>query len=284
MWFGAGASWHYRILVEGFKNWDGTLKINSIGTDLVQSKFCVKLECIFYGRIENINSTTFNYGTYYCYDSNRILYIYSTLYSKFDTIANFNANIGDKWAVYEYSQHACNNSTPRPIATVQDTGQLIINNQALKYIVVSYKNGPTNYVDTIVEKIGGYNRFFFPLADNCVFDGRPYGPLICYSDNNFSYQKPGVTNCNYNTVDVPENKYSSRAIIYPCPANSFITVETGLNEETTLTLTDLYGRKVANVNITSAAKVDLTSLNAGVYLLGITAKGETVHRSKIIKQ
>jgi len=136
--------------------------------------------------------TVNNFINFQTYENNKVTFLYNQSTLAFDTIANFNANIGDKWLDIHFpdgnSNATCYNNTvlPRKSVTVIDTGHVLVNNLPLKKITVTYQLGFGSYTGTLtmVEKISGINGFLFPFA-HCIIDGPSYGNFVCYSDNNF---------------------------------------------------------------------------------------------------
>ena len=231
-WCAAGAQWHYRVYIPMQVWWyDGYLELNNTGTVTVAGKVCNNLVGTYNGIYGTPLAPTvsISYGSIQTYENNAVVYVYNNNTLVFDTLANFNANIGDKWLTINYptpTTSTCN--YPRPKITVIDTGHVIINSLSLKKLVVTHQLYLTTITDTIIEKIGTITNFLFPYYD-CTIDGRPNGYFICYSDNNFPlYKKPGYTYpCNYyNIVGITELKNNDNNLnIYPNPANEMLNVK-----------------------------------------------------------
>jgi Metallo-peptidase family M12B Reprolysin-like/Secretion system C-terminal sorting domain/Fibronectin type III domain/Bacterial pre-peptidase C-terminal domain len=74
--------------------------------------------------------------------------------------------------------------------------------------------------------------------------------------------------------------------IYPNPVRNELKVNMGVNNETvSVTVTDMYGRRMLNRTFANAANISTSRLAAGVYLVTITdQKGNVIKQDKIVKE
>jgi hypothetical protein len=71
--------------------------------------------------------------------------------------------------------------------------------------------------------------------------------------------------------------------VYPNPvSNGKLFIETAANAERNVAIFDVLGKKVLNT-ITNDSEVNVSSLNAGVYIVKITEEGKSVSRKLVIK-
>ena len=208
----------------------------------------------------------------------------------FDTICNFNALIGDKWrALWLPKEYTLTCSFSRPYLTVLDTGHVIINSIFLKRIV--FKNSYFLNIDTIVEKIAGFNSFF-ALNYNCLasLDYPPFGKFMCYSDNSFAvYKKSGFANWFYDPTSVLNYDDNSFIKIYPNPINDIVTISLSNNEllkNAEVKIIDISGREVKKfvTKIEEQVMLDLADLEKGIYFIKIYNTDKLIAISKIIKE
>lgn len=288
-WCPPGAQWHYRVMYMNPYQ-DGYLELNRTGTLVVGGKNCVNISATYYGVVNHpsFSPTVINYPSIATYEQNKVIYRYNTVDSIFDTIANFNANIGDKWRAAKLAQlgsFPCPN--PTPVVTVIDTGQVQINGIFLRKLKVTLQ--PVySYTADIIEKIGG-SAFLFPYYI-CASDAYSYGNFVCYKDNNFAlYKPPGVTvSCTYSTVNVAENPAMLIFEEYPNPVADKLTIS-NLTEahEYSFIFSNSLGQKMhtpPSLFSKTKTEIDITEFSSGVYILNVFRNGIRVASEKIIKE
>lgn len=288
-WCPVGATWHY---FDGFLAWtsykSGVTELKFTNTVTVNSVLCKEILETFTGISGTPSSplSTYTVETFITYDANKVYYLYDPYANVFDTICNFNATIGNKWRAPKLPKNinpVC--SYPRPVLTVLDTGHVIINSVFLKKIIV--QNGYNNLIDTIVEKIGGFNNFFTP-HDNCsiIIAGAPYGSFICYEDPNFPlYKKTSTVNCNYDPTSIEENTDDYNISIAPNPSNSEFVVNFKSENLFQVTFFDAIGKEFFppyNL-INDAIYLDFSKINNGIYFVNFFKYGRLINTKKIIK-
>ena len=227
IWCAPGATWHYRNNFPYTPYFDGYVKLVVTNTVTINSIVCQNMVGTFYGQTISSSSPTTtinNFVNINTYENNKIVYMYNPFSLLFDTIANFNANIGDKWLsiLYPNNPSNCQSNYHRPTITVIDTGHVIINSLNLRKIQVSVQiNSAFSHSLNMIEKIGGVTKFLFDY-DQCIVDGPVYGNFVCYSDNNFPLYDPSSSICNYvpTSIGIQESNIAKNALtFYPNPNN-----------------------------------------------------------------
>lgn len=82
-------------------------------------------------------------------------------------------------------------------------------------------------------------------------------------------------------LGVQENNISGLNI-YPNPANDFLHITTSANGVKTVAIYDVVGKQVLNTT-TANEVINVSSLNAGIYMVKITEEGKTATRKLVIK-
>ncbi|MEW5676823.1 T9SS type A sorting domain-containing protein [Flavobacterium enshiense] len=82
-------------------------------------------------------------------------------------------------------------------------------------------------------------------------------------------------------LSVKQNNISGLNV-YPNPANDFLHITTAANGVKTIAIYDVVGKEVLNTT-TANEVINVSSLNAGVYLVKITEEGKTATRKLVIK-
>ena len=290
IWCAPGATWHYRVYSSFIPYYDGHIKLQVTNTVSINSITCQNMVGIYYGQTMSPTfptTTINNYVNVQTYENNGVVYIYNTVSLNFDTITNFNANIGDKWLGIKYPNTTCFSPTyVRATLTVIDTGHVTINSVFLKKIKVSVQS-PSSLTGTItmVEKISALNGFLFNYS-HCIIDGPIYGNFVCYSDSNFPLYNPTSAICNYvpSGVGINENSISNSILKpYPNPTNGIFHIE--LNEPINLKVYSATGALVfeRTFNEKGNFQLDMSDLSNGIYHLRTeTSSGSSY--SKLIKK
>lgn len=280
-WCPSGANWHYK---DFYPHWTayrmGITELKFTNTITINNTTCCQISKTFTGVIGDPNQSiiTFTYSApIYTYEGNHVYYVYNSDKNNFDTLCNFNANIGDKWLI-PYTE-ACNS---QPSLIVVDTGHIFINSHFLKKIVVNYKN---SYFDTIIEKIGGFNHYFGSHYQ-CTADLPTVPDFICYQDNNFAlFKKSNVYSCYYD-VGIIEYKHQEFFTLFPNPANNQIIIQLGekilIDNETNIKIINLLGQQMLTRKLTDIkTELDVSDLAQGAYVIQIKNKF-TSYKSKLI--
>lgn len=267
-----GANWRYKHLtmfVNAYRN--GIEELKYTKTVVVNGETCAEISRTFTGQIGGPTSVvnTYTFASIYTFERNSVYYIFDGGTNTFDTIVNFNASIGDKWEC-PFNFIPC---SVKPKVTVTGIGQMNINSHTLRYIVV---NGGWSSIDTVVEKIAGFNHFFAPYY-KCVFDAPNHPDFICYSDNNFPlYQKYQAHNCYYDVGLKEQENYNGILSVYPNPSFDKLRINfsgnSNLNQAMSVIIYNSTGKKVIERNFVENDVIDISQLSVGVYYIKLNAE------------
>jgi hypothetical protein len=90
------------------------------------------------------------------------------------------------------------------------------------------------------------------------------------------------------TASKMENAFvldKTQVAIYPNPVKDELKINTNSNNPVTVSIVDMYGKKVVTKNVTSLSTIDMSGLSSGIYLVTLlTEKGEIIKQEKIVKQ
>ncbi len=295
-WCAPGAEWLYRVYQGGFLfPQDGFLRVK-VDSSYIQGGISYHvLNGTFYGHQGAPNSPTLTAPKRYCattYESNKVVYVSRRDYPIFDTLANFNASIGDKWLKVDLYNDCSPSYTPGihlRYVTVIDTGHVIINNISLKKLVLGlHPSSVTSNTIIMVEKIGSLNGFMHPYVI-CFSDHWNLGEFSCYSDTNFpTYKNSNYTlACDYRTVGKDEFTLGGLELnVFPNPASDHIKIEfSGENapEQFQVQVFNLLGKQVVSELSYSGGSLNLVGLKTGLYTLNLVSDGQVLARRKLVK-
>lgn len=289
-WCQPGATWHFHnqsLQMNSYKS--GVTELKYIDTVTVNNILCKKLVGTFIGVTPFSASpvTTITSLYFKTYENNKVYYLYDSTFNTFDTLANFNALIGDSWRVPEFpSDNSVLCQFTRPIVTVIDTGHILLNSIYLKKVIV--KNNLTNEIDTIIEKIAGFNHFLTPTYA-CITDVPDHGKLMCYIDNGFSViKKAGYVNCFYDPTEVPENNKSNTTFkVYPNPFRNTTTASFYVSDIhlTSVNLYDIMGKELTVTYCSDLKpgynKIEIKNISQGIYFLKLQQR-EIISTIKLV--
>ena len=267
-WAPNGAQWHYSYY--GF--FPGYVDIAYSGDTLIDGQVSKKLSKTFHGLGWGMDITSYSIGTEYTYEANGVVYL--RYQNQWDTLYNFNAQVGESWrmAKQSFTNVAPQNSRIK----ILETGTLIINNQTRKYLVAE-KCDSTHIslgwlTDTLIENIGFLHDYLLPYDqfDGAV-DGNEGGPFRCYSDNNFATYKPSYLEvCDYITGTTELEGIASFQI-FPNPVTDQINIPESLIQEYNHFRILSNEGKVIHQGQTTAT-LDVANLPAGNYTLLIESQ------------
>jgi hypothetical protein len=146
---------------ENIKLSNGYGDIAYSGDTLIDGQVTKKLTKTFHGLGWGMDVTSYSIGTEYTYEANGVVYL--RYQNQWDTLYNFNAQVGDSWrmAKQPFANVASQNSRLKVIAT----GTKLINSSTLKYVKVEFVDpqmNPLGFADTIVENIGFIGSYLLP--------------------------------------------------------------------------------------------------------------------------
>ena len=262
-WAPTGAQWHYSYY--GF--FPAYIDISYTADTLIESQASKILTKTYHGLGWNQSITSETFGYEYTYEANGVVYL--RYENQWDTLYNFNAQVGDSWRMAR--QPLTNVVPPNSRIKILATGILIINNETRKYLVAE-KCDSANislgwFNDTLIENIGFLNDYLLPYDqfDGAV-DGNEGGPFRCYTDNNFATYKPSYTEvCDY-IMGTEELNANASFQIYPNPVSDRIQIPLNyVNEYMNYSIYSSEGKKVQRGQM--AEQIDVFNLPAGSYTL-----------------
>lgn len=293
-WCAPGALWHFYWY--NFGNAPGHVKYTYTGTVTINNKVCQKIDAFKVAMLTNLISTYSISYSEYTYTENNVVYLTNATGSSFDTLYNFNANVGDKWSLTPKNYTCCAESRVNVVAT----GTQVIDGVTLKWLKVSingfsgYSNSATGpFNDTIIERIGAlkYSLFeTFPLCPH-VSDGVLEKSLRCYRDNQIADYKKTTGVCDYlytSTTGNAEIELTNKISVYPNPANTEIFVKAEEFDATPclVRITNLLGQVAYKTTINPKKgefSIDLNSLPKGIYQLEIITSNKRIFAQKLVK-
>lgn len=267
-WAPIGAQWHYSYY--GF--FPGYVDIAYTGDTLIDGQVTKKLSKTFHGLGWGMGVTSYSIGTEYTYEANGVVYL--RYQNQWDTLYNFNAQVGDSWRMAKQPITNVINQNSR--IKILATGNLIINNETRKYLVAE-KCDSTNiplgwFTDTLIENIGFLHDYLLPYDqfDGAV-DGNEGGPFRCYSDNNFATYKPSYLEvCDY-IMGTTELEANATFQIFPNPVSDQINIPVSyLDEYKTYQILSSEGKMLQSGETTP--QIEAAKLPAGNYTLLIENK------------
>ncbi len=216
LWCSPNSEWYYgRSWLTG----SGYLKINYTGTTVtINNTVCNQLDCTDKAFYYLNNAVITNTMSYYTYEKDSIVYLYSPSFNLFDTLYNYKADIGESWLYPFYAGDTSITSCMRFKVTVIDTGHHVIQAVNLKWLKL-------NNNDTLFQKIGTLKTFAIQYSpDPCNYDYQIAGALRCYSDAQIQNYKRYSGDCDYffNPIGLKEINPSSSLKLFPNPASNKI--------------------------------------------------------------
>ncbi len=261
------SKWYFPMYYS-FSSSIGVLTYETIGDTIINNKFCKIL-------FKDESTTLGNSGNYYFHQASDTIYHYDESNDEFDLVIVFNAEVGDTFLIEKPMGFAYPDSMLCIIDSISylnnsSTDSLRIQNVRL---VAPYFNGNDTldavYHRTIIEKVGfGYG--LLPLEIEWLADWRVEGDIRCYEDSEIGILNFSDVDCLFTpTVNIQEDKLR----IYPNPASQFITIGSIHKKITKIEILNSMG-KVVYEELNPKAKIDISTLNSGIYLIKIRMKGE----------
>ena len=285
IWCRPGATWHFTH--NGAPSSSFYTKLTYIKDTLITSKNCNRISYYTQGTIASIPYSGFG-PDIHTYVNGNVVYILDVTgtTNNFDTLFYYGANIGDSWHLTPKSFTNCAKSK----VTVTDTGHVFIQSQYLKWLKVNVaryaftSSIPTFFTDTIFERIGCVQYYFYDPQDVCPTqtDSDKGGPLRCYNDNQIIGYKRVTIACNYFVTDVEEKNNDLKIVVYPNPASEDLFL-TGIQDNDEIRIKDILGREVKKKTFNSIGAINISELQNGVYLLEIYRNNKLISIKKISK-
>lgn len=259
-----GAEWHYDYQQFATK---GYVQITALKDTIINDKTCRVLEKSYhyYDYILETNRD-FVFGfEYIAQDGGEIM---AYLDSKFYTLFDFDASVGDSWTVHKDNVAGS--------VMVVGKGEEEVNGMKLRYIELNDISGSEcgfGYYGgmpvKVFECVGPTNSYLFPEHTDYV-DANEGGLIRCYSDPGFGELKVGDTECDYVYNQVDEHSENTSFFVYPNPASEEIIISTSHYGEMAVEIFNYAGTLVYTSYINGEnAKINISTLPAGVYYIVI---------------
>lgn len=262
-WAPDGATYIYNT---SYYLWKGYVEVKKLGTTSIQGESADQLQRSYFSYSSLLDSIfTFTPDTFYTYSDSGVVYILD-INNQWDTLYNFNADIGDRWhmaKVFQVNPYHCDSVA---LTTVNDTGSAIINGIRLRYQILDYYyytpyNNSYNFNrDTVYERIGNIQLFLFPYA-NCNQEGGN-SRLRCYWDDQFPVYKSNWSKDCYHLMN--QNEFQiSRLEIFPNPSSSYIQIKN--SDERNYSIISTQGILIQEGEVNQW--IDISGLTSGLYFL-----------------
>lgn len=270
-----GAEWKYSYFtVMGAQ---GYTQINVAGDTLIGNITATKLEKRLIG-VDQVTLQPINHVRTpdYIYEDNGVVYIRHG--AQWDTLFNYNAQVGDSWTIAKEPQ--LNNCESNSFITVTGVGTRNINGLDLSYqlVDINFMSETNNWPlsDTIYQRIGFVQSYMLPF-DNCdtQLDVNEGGPFRCYFDNGMDVYKAFGFNQECDFI-MSNNSISKEQIrLYPNPATSTLNIE-GDFQNLNFSIANLQGQEVLSGVMNNT--IEITQLNEGVYILSIRTENGIINQ------
>ena len=160
---------------------------------------------------------------------------------------------------------------PQNFSVTDNTTSILVSWDAVEKATAYevYRNGKS--VATV--EATSYTDIDYKQGDECCYQVR-----ALFDDNKSAFTKEICVTATADMID----EINSKLEIYPNPANDKIFIEAEIEIENVVVY-DIYGRQQSTVNGQQSLSIDLSNLNAGIYIIKInTEEGNIV--KQFIKQ
>ena len=282
-----GASWYYGEGSFGpFENVEDYIQFSMEKDTIVNGKACRKivkrhqLVCNFrpeYEFITDVNDTVLFWDP--DYQEFEILYVLDTS-SGYQWITEFKNELGNKDSLTVH---------------VDSVTTQLINGTVSQVLYVTYSrkisSGQITYPSRIVERIGDMQYMFnwSPWVDG-VCDGNYSLGLRCYEDSVLGLFETGIADsCDHVEPWIPgiENQEISEYLtVQPNPfSNSIELIAFNHNPQLTFDIFDLAGKQLLHGSLSEERiEVNLSQLQAGIYLLVLRSEEELLGQMRMVKK
>jgi len=255
----------------------GFVRIEQIGDSMINEQPCHILRKTQEGvNLFDNSYYTQSLGRECAYAQDGLVMAFDPALNAFDTLYNMNAEPGDSWRLIDLPGtgetgpcYALNN------IVVVDTGTIDIDGIDLRWLAVdiNYESGKGTWqssADTIIERIGTTRSYLLP-QDFCngFVDGNEAGPFRCYMDADISYMGNLDIPCEM-TVGEQEHSLDPTIGLFPNPSDGGAFVTLPFQEKNAVVqVFDATGRLAYRDRLSNGARLDLSTLPSGLYLVRI---------------
>ena len=286
-WINEGAVWHY-AWSDGGGFGGGFMKVNYEKDTLIQGNNCQKLNPLYYRFMSDQYHETHFTGTtsqtpQFTYSSGDTVFYFH--HNTFSVLYNFGAKVNDTWDLgVDTNNLLCSKS----IVQVDSIGFININNQNLRWIAVSPKDGSSvGFQGKILEKIGSIDNYLFPKANNCninEMDESGYGDFNCFQDNSFSLYNVIGKDCEYLLNNEEITVTNQNISIFPTSAHNYFFIQNNnlnIGIENVQAM-DIQGKEYAVT--TNDNTYEINTLSNGMYFIKITLSTGDLSFHKLLKE
>ena len=285
-WGGEDATWWYSRSAYG--EW-GYIKVSLNHDTIINNQVCqiIQKQVKVYSFLSR-EIWEWSFEPEYTFESKGIVYLYEKYSGQFDTLYNFNAQVGATWTTP-------NNVPDKEItARVLDKGFSWINEYQLRWLLIEYERnyiGISTVRDTIYERIGNTRLYFLPwdYFEHQLDGGESGGGLRCYEDYTIGLYRPypGDTPCDFITT-TSEVHLNNNVTVAPNPFSDVIAIVFSKPTSTAMeiVLYSVEGRMVKRIKLfpnTEKLELSLAELHRGYYFLTLTTHGKVEYVTKLVK-
>jgi hypothetical protein len=227
---------------------------------------------------------------YYTYENNDVVYLFNG--TSFDTIVNYNANVGDQWL----SQSNCGSRFPYKVIK---TSIKSINNFSFRAISASYTYTYINSGNTVTDSVwveyyekiqgpyaGNWKSLFFntcPLTQDPPLYETPFQYYCGYSDQSTPLQLSGGSGCRTITGMSEEEQWEKEIRLFPNPNSGVFNLQ--LQENSFVKIYSMSGTLIREMAFKENGNhlISMTELSQGIYIVKIENKSSSSF-IKLIKE
>ncbi len=228
----------------------------------------------------------------YITEINNKVFFFDTVFNQFQTLYDFNTQVGDYWDIKIRLNPELQYDTVR--VKVDSIKNITINDSIIEiryvtYFRLSQKNNPDEHLKSqIFEKIGDINYMFnwYYLTTDCIdfyFGNRSRG-LRCYEDDDFGlYHHDLQYACDYVNVGINET-FMPSFTVFPNPTKDIVKIE-GNNSSlrnSSICLYDLYGNVLFSKEF--CTEINMSPYSSGIYFVSISDCSGCKNIIKVIKE
>lgn len=274
-----GAEWYYSQVVSYHPPQANYVKHVSVKDSAINDKPVKVIQKTKFTREDTVDL-----GFEYLHQNGDTVFYWKN--AEFRELYNFSLAKGDSMLVYSDQFNFCTDS-PFGWIGIDSTFTVSINPIALKAYYSSHKKGSFWGFDgnPIIERIGS-TSYLLPKDVACIADDPGIGPLRCYSDPEIGTHYFGTTTCDtITTFPVHAGQLNTKRIFsfYPNPVTDYLTIDSSREGTFSIEIYNNTGEIVRKQEFSPGARINLSDLPEGLYLVVTKNKNKEPYYGKIIK-